>query len=235
MNLSERLKQDARHIWEKIYVHPFVEELFRGTLPRQKFKFYILQDYNYLIASIRNFALLASRAEDQATMRELVDIAYTESTGEFEGYRNFLEDMGLTIRQAEGQEMLPAGVSYVSFLLSTSSLESFQEGLAAALPCYWSYLEIARYHRKRIDKLENGLYRRWASCYLEEDYIALVKRIRRLVDGIREDFRYDKLSRAFITSSRYEYMFWNSVYQAEDSFPEGVTPGRNDRGIKDKT
>jgi thiaminase/transcriptional activator TenA len=217
MKLSQRLKKDAEHIWNRIYDHPFVREVFEGVLPEQKFRFYILQDYNYLVSSIKNFSLLASRAGDGKVMRELVDIAYIESTGEFEGYKNFLEKMGLTIEQAEDQEMIPAGISYVSFLLSTSSVRSFEEGIAAVLPCYWSYHEIARFHKDKLDNNRNDLYREWASYYLEEGYIALVNRIKNLVDGIRNDFPYDKLKLAFVTSSKYEYMFWDSVYGSEST------------------
>lgn len=212
MTLSERLKEDADHIWQKIYRHPFVEELFSGRLPESKFMFYILQDYNYLVSSIRNFSLLASRAPDAETMRELVELAYIESTGEFQGYRELLQRMGLTVREAQNREMLPAGVSYTSFLLSTSSLKSFQEGITAVLPCYWSYLEIARYHRDRIEGISNDIYREWGSYYLEKSYIRLVERLRKLVDGCGPDLPYHRLKRAFITSSRYEYMFWDEVY-----------------------
>lgn len=212
MKLSEKLKKDAEHIWNKIYVHPFVKELFKGTLPEEKFRFYILQDYNYLFSSIRNFALLASRAEDEEIMRELIDMAHSEATGEFEGYKNFLRKMDLSIEEARSKEQIPAGISYVSFLLSTSSFKSLEEGITAVLPCYWSYLEIARFHSDKIEINENKLYREWASYYLEEDYINLVSRIRKLVDGIRDDFPYEKLKHVFMQSSRYEFSFWDSVY-----------------------
>ena len=216
MRLSEKPKKDAEDIWKKIYVHPFVKELYEGTLPESKFRFYILQDYNYLISSIKNFSLLASRAEDGGIMRELLDIAYIESTGEFEGYKNFLKKMGLTIEEAENEEQIPAGISYEGFLLSTSTFKTYEEGITAVLPCYWSYEEIARFHKKKLNSNKNKLYREWASYYLEEDYLNLVNKIRKLVDEIKNDFPYNKLRYVFITSSRYEYMFWDSVYNIEN-------------------
>jgi len=212
MRLSEKLKKDAEDIWKKIYVHPFVKELYEGTLPENKFRFYILQDYNYLISSIKNFSILATRAKNGMVMRELIDIAYIEATGEFEGYKKFLKKMGLTIKKAENQEQIQTGISYISFLLSTSSLKSFEEGITAVLPCYWSYAEIAKFHRKKLPSNKNGLYKKWANYYLENDYLNLVDKIKKLVDEIESDFPYDKLKHAFMTSSRYEYMFWDSIY-----------------------
>ncbi len=212
MKLSERLKKDSEKIWEKIYVHPFVKRLFEGSLPERKFRFYILQDYNYLVSSIRNFSILAARAKSEKVMKELIDIAYIEARGEFEGYKNFLEKMNLTIEDAENQKQIQTGISYTGFLLSTSSLKSFEEGITAALPCYWSYAEIANFHRKKIPGNKNELYKKWAYYYLENDYLDLVNKIKKIVDEIESDFPYDKLKHVFITSSKYEYMFWDSVY-----------------------
>jgi thiaminase/transcriptional activator TenA len=212
VNLSERLKKDAEHIWQKIYVHPFVKELFEGTLPEQKFRFYILQDYNYLVSSIKNFSILATRAKNERNMKELIEIAHIEAKGEFEGYKNFLRKMNLTIEEAENQEQIQTSISYTSFLLSTSSLQLFEEGITATLPCYWSYAEIAKFNKKKLIENKNELYKEWAFYYLEEDYINLVNKIKKLVDEIESDFPYEKLKHVFITSSKYEYMFWDSVY-----------------------
>lgn len=216
MNLSDKLKRDVEHIWAKIYIHPFVRELFGGTLPEKKFRYYILQDYNYLIASIKNFALLASRTEDTEMMKGLIDIAYIESTGEIKGYENFLKKMSLTIEEVENEEQLPEARSYASFLLATSSFKSVEEGITAVLPCYWSYAEIAKFHEKKLTHNRNKLYREWASYYLEEDYLNLVNKIKNLVDRIQSDFSYKKLKDVFIASSCYEYMFWDAVYHMKN-------------------
>ena len=46
--ISARLRRDADAIWKGIIKHPFVVELYEGVLPIEKFRFYVLQDYNYL-------------------------------------------------------------------------------------------------------------------------------------------------------------------------------------------
>ena len=44
MSFSRSLKQKAIKVWEDGYNHPFVQELGAGTLSKDKFKFYLLQD-----------------------------------------------------------------------------------------------------------------------------------------------------------------------------------------------
>ncbi len=216
MKLSERLKQDAEDIWNDIYQHPFVVELCKGTLPIEKFKYYVLQDYNYLINSIKNFSLLASKAKTTSMLQELVEIAAIEAKGEFSAYNRLLKKLDLSIEDAKNSKRSLAEVSYSSFLLSTTENGSFEEGIAAVLPCYWSYAEIAKCHREKILKNSNQIYKEWASYYLEEEYLELVERIKKSVDNIEKDFPYDKLRSAFINSSRYEYEFWREMNKVRD-------------------
>ena len=47
-SVSERLRQAAAPIWEKCLHHPFVTAIGDGTLPVEKFQYFMLQDYLYL-------------------------------------------------------------------------------------------------------------------------------------------------------------------------------------------
>jgi thiaminase/transcriptional activator TenA len=211
MKLSNRLKKDSQDIWERLLEHPFVNELCEGTLPANKFKFYVLQDYNYLIASIRNFSLLASKAPSVKSLQGLVEMAAIEARGEFQSYTKLLEKMDLSIEDAIESDRIMTEISYSSFLLSTSN-NSFEEGLVAVLPCYWSYVAIVEHHKDKIKENPSQLYKDWASYYLEEDYLELVNKIKRMVDGIDDKISYARLNYAFNTSCQYELMFWDEIY-----------------------
>ncbi len=211
MSVSERLHKDAEPIWNKIIDHPFVVELYQGSLPMEKFKAYLLQDYTYLVDAIKNFSIIASRAESVDVMREAVEIAYLEATGEFQGYEGFLHTLGYTLDDAMQVEPLSVNVSYRSFLLATSSLHSTQEALVSVLPCFWSYRDIALYHQETLHSNPNKVYVDWASVYLSEDYGQLVEKLKRLIDRVCADFPYKKLKPVFLTASRYEYMYWDAV------------------------
>ncbi len=212
MKTVENLRKDSDPIWKKIIEHPFVAELYKGNLPLDKFKFYILQDYHYLIAAIKNFGLIASKASSVNEMREVIDILHLEATSEFEGYHEFLSRLGYTIQDASEIEPIPSNISYSSFLLSTSSLKSYPEAITAVLPCFWSYAEIADHHRNKLSTNQNRLYKDWAEVYTTDSYLTLVEKIKKLVNRAGEGFSYQKLISVFMTASRYEYMFWDSVY-----------------------
>lgn len=86
VKVVDRLRKDAHPIWREIIEHPFVVELYNGKLLLKKFKFYILQDYQYLITAMKNFGIIASRATSTEAMREVIDILHLEAKSEFDAY-----------------------------------------------------------------------------------------------------------------------------------------------------
>ena len=64
MTVSQRLREAARPIWDRCLSHPFVLGLGGGTLPVEKFQYFMLQDYLYLFDYARVFALGVVKARD---------------------------------------------------------------------------------------------------------------------------------------------------------------------------
>lgn len=215
MNITGRLRKDADDIWKEIKEHPFVIELYSGDLPLDKFEFYILQDYYYLVRAIRNFSIISSKARSVDNMRDVTEILHLEAQSEFEGYEKFLDRLGYSLEDAVQVEPIPVNVSYSSFLISTSSLNSFEVGMTSVLPCFWSYAEIVEHHSDKLEGNDKQIYKDWAKVYGTESYLELVERMKGIVDEVGKEYPYDELKDVFITASRYEYMFWDAVYNKE--------------------
>lgn len=210
--ISEKLRNDARPIWNRIFSHPFVVELYSGKLPFEKFRYYILQDYAYLIGVIRAFSIISAKSEIEIS-GEILEIARMEATTEIENYRKLLNRMNLTMEDAIKTEVAPTNLAYVNFIISTSFLGNEYEGLASLLPCFWSYLEIWKRNSHLLEKNENEIYIQWAKEYGSKEYQALVKKLINLMD--RAVGNYEKLRKIFLTGSRYEYAFWEMAYTME--------------------
>ncbi|MEM1619328.1 MAG: TenA family protein [Fervidicoccaceae archaeon] len=213
-SLSSRLRRDADAIWSKIFEHPFVVELYEGSLPLEKFKFYAAQDYNYLVGMMRAFSLLASRA-DYEVARTALEIAHADATVEMKNYELLLRELGMRLEDVIAMEPAPTNVAYMSYLVSTCALGEPLECLVATLPCFWSYAEIAERHADKLERNPIELYVKWAKVYLSADYRSLVERLRSLVDAAWEGRGYDRLLRHFLRGSRFEYMFWDMAYRGE--------------------
>lgn len=43
-------REDVQQVWKEFTQHEFVEKMGDGTLPVERFKFYMIQDYLYLVS-----------------------------------------------------------------------------------------------------------------------------------------------------------------------------------------
>ena len=64
MGFSQEIITEIDNIWQANLKHPFVQEIGAGTLPVKKFKYYMIQDYIYLIDYAKMFALGALKSID---------------------------------------------------------------------------------------------------------------------------------------------------------------------------
>ena len=215
--ITEFLKNQVNDVWTRIINHPFVTELFSGSLPLEKFRYYVVQDYNYLITLTRCQALIASKLENPAVMRRVLELALADVTTELENYNRLLNSLGLNISDVVKARPSPTNIAYMNFLLTTCALGSPYEGLVAILPCYWTYLEIAKYHADKLGRNPVKVYRDWASVYLTPEYAGIVDGLRAIIDEASDYLMRDfnRLLSIFRQASIYEYLFWDMAYRQE--------------------
>ena len=70
-SFSEQLRDEAQPIWRAIFAHPFLQEIRDGTLPIEKFRYYLTQDYQYLEGFGRTVVLTMAKAPNSQTLEEL--------------------------------------------------------------------------------------------------------------------------------------------------------------------
>lgn len=212
MSIAEKLKEDTKQIWDKITSHPFMVELCEGNLARDKFKFFILQDYHYLVSAIRNFSIIASKAEKIKDIIEVIQIGYIASASEYKSYLKLLNSLGLSIEDAQNTKPSSIVLSYTNFLFSISRKKSFTESLVSILPCFWSYGDAVKCNNEKLCSNTDEIYLKWTEVYLSKKYFQLMVRLQNLIDRVSVNFNYNKLKKIFIKSSRYEYMYWDGMY-----------------------
>ena len=69
MQTTDYLLEATAGIWAKYNEHPFVLGIQNGTLDKDKFRYYIIQDYLYLEEYAKTFAIGAAKAKSQETLQ----------------------------------------------------------------------------------------------------------------------------------------------------------------------
>ena len=212
-SFSESLRQEALPIWESIFAHPFLEEIEAAELPLEKFRYYVEQDYHYLAGFGQVVATALSKAPDTRTLRRLTRRITTPVERPLHG--RMFELLETSEDAVETVPLSPTNMAYINHMQTAASMGGVGEAAAALLPCPWTYHEIG----ERIAVPEHPVYSYWAQPYrdglLEESTAAW----RELVDEYAANggpATREAMRSAFITSSRYEFMFWTMAYNMED-------------------
>ncbi len=209
---SDSLRATATPIWEAIFRHPFLSQLEAGTLAEETFRFYICQDYHFLEGFARTVAIALSKAPDSEAL--LLLSKRVPVPIERELHRGLFSLLEMDEGDAEGMELAPTNRAYMNHLLSTATLGSVGNAAAALLPCPWTYHEIGQ----RLGQTDHPIYKSWASVYQQGFLAESVEAWRLLLDraaGEAGEAQRRRMQDAFLTSSRYEYMFWEMAYQRE--------------------
>src|SRR6516164_3833282 len=181
MRFSERLRQAAAEVWEAQHEHPFVGGIADGTLDPDRFRFYIRQDYLFLIDYGRLLALACARAPRLVLMERFADLAQSTLRTEMELHRGYAAEWGISLAQLEAERPQAATRAYTDFLLRTAALGDFAELVAALLPCMWGYSELGQRLAQGQPPPERR-YARWIEMYSAEEFANLAGWCRGLCD-----------------------------------------------------
>jgi len=215
--LSELLRQKVAGIWEAQHQHPFVRGIGDGTLGLERFQFWLRQDYVFLIEYARLLALAAARSPDLATMTRFATLLKETVETEMNLHRAYAAEFGISHEQLEREPTAPTTRGYTDFLLRVAATGDFAELVAALLPCMWAFSEIGRRLAMQPAPSEKR-YARWIAMYSSREFAELAEWCRDLLDSLAAGLPerdLQKLEAAFLTSSRYEWQFWEMAWKME--------------------
>ena len=199
MRFSEEAWQQNAGLRKAIHRLPFNTELAAGTLARERFRFYIVQDAIYLGQYARVLALAAAKAPEIATLQAFAKSALGAVAVEQALHGHYLQEFGVDPASVMAAEPTPDCLAYTSFLLAMAYHEPWPVLVAALLPCFRIYWDVASAVTRTA--APDNPYQAWIDTYADEAAARTTPRIRA---GMLVAFR---------RSAQYEWLFWDGAYR----------------------
>jgi len=213
---SAALRAAGRAAWAAAVRHPMVGAIAAGTLPHGTFRRYFEQNVRYLEDYARAIALVTAKAPDRPALDVLSRFLGQIVATEIPANLDFLARLGGSAGRLPGPAALhPVTYGYTRHLLYVCAQGGCAEGLAALLPCQWSYGEIAQ--PLMAAPPADPVYADWIAMFGNADYDALVAQTTGLLDRLADPADagpWARLSAVFGISVRYEREFWDMAYAA---------------------
>ncbi len=157
--LSQRLHACVQDIWPRYLTHPFVMQMADGTLPMEKFRYYMLQDYLYLKDYVKIFAAIIQKADDFEQIRFLSGELANTIGETFRTHLPYMQRLGVTEDEIRRARPHIDNSAYSHYMLCEAQAGDVLTGLVTLLNCSWSYAYIAQEMAARYpDALQNEHY-----------------------------------------------------------------------------
>jgi thiaminase/transcriptional activator TenA len=214
-NFTSELRRIAEPIWRRELQHPFVRGIADGTLPIERFRFYLQQDYLFLIEYCRVFALAAAKAPTLDTMRVLGSLMHETMHVEMDLHRDYCQRLGISAMELERTTPAPQTHAYTRHLLNVAWSGTLPEILSAILPCQLGYAEIGK-ELAGVEGWEESRYAEWIRTYSSPEFVDGAERLRAMLDEMTAGAQPVVLApmrEHFMLSTRHEYLFWEMAWK----------------------
>jgi thiaminase/transcriptional activator TenA len=177
----------------------------------------VRQDYLFLIEYARLLALAAARSPELDTMSRFAGLLNETLSTEMNLHRAYAAEFGISKAELEHEAAAPTTRAYTDFLVRVAVTGDYAELLAALLPCMWGFSDVGQ----RLAKLKppaDERYARWIAIYSSAEFADLAHWCRELLDEVAAalpERAWQNLEEVFLTSSRYEFQFWEMAWKLE--------------------
>jgi thiaminase/transcriptional activator TenA len=212
MSFTQKLWNESADVYNQILSHPFNQALMKGNLEAEPFKFYINQDALYLHDFGRALALIGARSTEPSKLQQFANFAEGTVVVERQLHNHYFQTFNIKASYTKS----PTCTLYTNFLLSKASLEPYEVGIAALLPCFWIYREVGNYIYRNA--APSNPYQDWIDTYAGEEFSRLVDQAIKITDEVADNSSprvKESMQEAFLYSTRLEWMFWDSAYRQE--------------------
>ncbi len=133
---TEHLRRKAASIWDAQFQHPFVRGIGEGTLSLERFKFWLRQDYVFLIEYGRLLALAAARSPDLETMVRFATLLKETVDTEMRLHRGYAAEFAISSEDLEREAPAPRNSGLHRFLAAGSGHGRFRRVGRGAIALY---------------------------------------------------------------------------------------------------
>ncbi|MEN9202599.1 MAG: thiaminase II [Thermostichus sp. DG_1_6_bins_120] len=215
-SFTDHLWQTIQPIYRQILAHPFNQELANGSLSRERFQFYLQQDALYLTDFARALGLIAARSEGAEQVVSFLNFAIGAIVAE-----RSLHESYFRLYEIQPQTTYaPACFAYTRALLAAAALDPYEVAIATVLPCFWIYREVGSEIYRTAQP--NNPYQQWIDTYAGEEFAQVVQQAIDITESLAQQtpvMLQDRMTAAFVTASRLEWLFWDSAYRLETWLP----------------
>ena len=214
MSIVNESISESIDIWDKFIESRFLVQMQNGSLPKDSFCKYIIQDSLYLRDYIRCYSYALIKSESLKHMQFFSSSINYINDSENSTRLKYLKDFNLTDNDIDKMEKTEECKNYTEFLLNIAKYKDVPSILMSVLPCMLGYNYVFEKISKRSPNLLYGYYSPLIGEYISEEYLKVGEEWTNFTDDLCKNFSFDKkkdLKTIFRNASIHELLFWEML------------------------
>ena len=211
MTFFEEAVAAAMPLWRAAADEDFLTGMGEGTLDRQAFLDYIVQDSLYLRDYLKAYAMALFKSPTLRQMQVFYSVLGYVNDSENATRLRYLSEAGLTDDDVDTMEKKPACAAYTDFLLRVAREEDVPEIVMAVMPCMVGYRFVFEELLRRCPAVLEGPYAPLVRDYTAPEYAAACAEWTDFTNALCAPLPAERrahLIDLFVQASAHELYFW---------------------------
>jgi len=196
-------------ILEQIMQLPFILALGDGSLPQEKFIFYLQQDVLYLQHYSQIMNLIAAKCPSDYDAQQFRRFSTETIKAEQSLQQDLLQHKEIVTQQA------PSCLFYTAFLYQQLATKPLPVIIASILPCFYIYQQVGKQLLSHKN-IHTNPYLRWIEAYNCPEYCRDCEIAIAIADRMATENGTaiaHSMLQGFLTAARLEWQLWNGCWQ----------------------
>lgn len=199
--------------WRAYCQHAFVRGLGAGTLPAEAFRYYLRQDYLFLVHFARAWGLAVYKSRNIGELRQGLGSLKAIVELELGLHIDYCAQWGISEDELAQLSEARQTMAYTRYVLDAGLRGDLVDLHVALAPCLIGYADLARWLAAQDFTVRGAAnpYEAWIAMYVSDEFQAAAEAERRWVNqqlAAATPARMDELSRTFDEATRLEIDFW---------------------------
>ena len=214
MNVVNECIKDSIDLWNDCLDADFIIQMQNGSLKKEIFLKYLIQDSLYLRDYIKTFAYAFIKCKNWKQMQFFASSINYVNDGENLTRLNYLREFNLDDNDIDKMKKTKECEDYTNFLLNIGRNESVPCILMSVLPCMLGYQYVFERISKKSPHLLSGYYSNLVKDYISNEYKKTSNEWVNFTNSICESISENdipKLKSIFYKASKHELLFWKML------------------------
>lgn len=211
MSFAEACRAGSARDWDAAVNHPFVDQLLDGTLPDDRLRHYLVQDYQFCDAFVILLGAAVATAPGLGERLRFARVLGAFAADEDDYFTRSFDELGVPLGERAAPELARPTREFDALMREAAGSRSYPVVLAVLLVAEWLYGDWAARGRDRDLAALAPRHRDWIRLHDNPDYNAWVDWLRAEFDNATAAADAEPAAQAFARAVRLERAFFDDA------------------------